>query len=74
MVVGVYLDPRRSSTTSKFGTNSGKSAVIVWKKFPKGGPKDTQIYTSVNLKPPKGFSEGKPEAASEAKNPRGRRP
>jgi hypothetical protein len=48
--------------------------VVVWKNLSEGGPKDTQIYPRVILKPPKGFSEGKAEAASkarlEAKNPR----
>ena len=37
----------------RYGTNSGKSAVVVWKNLPYGGPKDTQIYPRVNLKPPK---------------------
>ena len=41
------------------GINSGKSAVVVWKNLPYGGPSDTQIYPKVNLKPPKGFSQGK---------------
>ena len=35
------------------GINSGKSAVVVWKNLPKGGPKDTKIYPRVNLKPTK---------------------
>jgi hypothetical protein len=43
-----------------------------------GGPEGTHTYPWASLKPPKGFSEGKPKAASEArpeaKNPRGRRP
>ena len=44
--------------------NSEKSAMVVCKILPLGGPKDTRIYPRVNLKE---FSKGKPEAAFEAR-------
>ena len=47
--------------------------MVIWKNLPTGGPLDTQTYPRLNLKPPSGFSSGKPSAASsarpEAKNP-----
>ena len=41
------------------GINSGKSAVVVWKNLPTGGPLDTQTYPRVNLKPPLEAGQGK---------------
>ena len=35
-------------TLHNTGTNSGMSAVVVWKNFPQGGPKDTQTYSRMH--------------------------
>ena len=51
-----------------FGTNCGKAAGVVWKKFPCGGSNGSQTVPRECLKLPKRFSKGKPEAASEAKD------
>ena len=57
MLVGVYLDPRQSTTTSKSAEymvqTVKKSKGVVWKIFPKGSPKGTQTYPRASLKPPR---------------------
>ena len=54
------------------GLSAIYTAVVVCKNVPLGGPKDTQIYPRLNLKPPKeaglleGFPRAKPEGNPEA--------
>ena len=68
MLVGVNLDPKRYSTTSKAGTNSEKSKGVVWKIFPLGGPKGTQTYPRAILKHPK--EAGLLQGISRGRSPR----